>query len=220
MNDMACAPPPADAFAAQGRWRRTFRLHAPWRLEPLAVHHAGELAVQYRSAATAALTGLPPIADGFDAEQWIAARNEESEATYALMHDRFGLVGYGDLYLCRDEGYLCLWIGEDFRGRGWSKVLIGHLCALAQRAGLSVIWSSAYRSNRASLRAMASVGFCTLDLHALAPDDGRAFVCMPFVHRSPARLRKGMVDFCIRTDTGVRFAGHPSSFVTASGEPS
>lgn len=220
MNEVDCTAPPARVLAAHGRWRRTFRLRSPWRLEPLSIHHADELAVQYRNTETAALTGLPPINESFDVAQWIAARNEESEATYALMHDRFGLVGYGDLYLSRDEGYMCLWIGEDFRGRGWSKVLIAHLCALAQRAGLSVIWSSAYSSNHASLRAMASVGFRTLELRALAPDDARIFVCMPFAYRTPADVHKGMVDFCQRTGTGVRFAGYPSSHELATQGPS
>lgn len=212
MNHIALPAARLNGPEAPGCWRRMLRLHAPWRLEPLMPHHAHELAVQYRNPQTAALTGLPAIDAGFDATRWIAARNAESPATYALVHDRLGLTGYGDLFLSRDEGYLCLWIGEDFRGRGWSKVLIGHLCELGRRAGLSVIWSSAYRSNLPSLRAMASVGFRTLDLQALPPDEERSFVYLPFTCRSMAEAREGMVDFCDRTDTGVRFdlpaAGH------------
>lgn len=205
MTETALPPDLTRRNDAHRVWLRTVRLQAPWRLEPLHARHAGELAVQYRNPQTATLTGLPAIDEGFDAVQWIAARNAESPATYALIHDRFGFVGYGDLFLDRDEGYVCFWLGEDYRGRGWSKVLIDHLCALARNAGLSVIWSSAYRSNQASLHAMAGAGFRTLDLRALPPDEERSFVFLPLSYRSLDSARDGMVAFCDRTDTGVRF---------------
>src|SRR5690606_26365858 len=124
------------AIAPPEAWRTPFHLNGPWWLEPLAPAHAPALAQQYRNPLTAAMTGLPELHETFNAEQWIAARNAESPATYAFMHAPSGLVGYGDLYLDRDEGYLCMWMGEDFRGRGWSKTLVRHLCALGRERGL------------------------------------------------------------------------------------
>lgn len=197
-------------------WRRPFHLNGPWWLEPLATRHAAALAVQYRNPQTAARTGLPELGDDLDARQWIELRNDESPATYAFMHARHGLVGYADLFLSRDEGYLCMWIGEDFRGRGWSKALVAQTCALGRQAGLSVIWSSAYQTNHASLKAMAHAGFRELDLHALPPDELRRFVWLPFTGMSPGQAREGMADFCDRTGTGVRFA--PDG--PADGDPS
>lgn len=188
-------------------WRQAFHLHGPWWLEPLSHRHAPALATQYRHPDTAGMTGLPPIDPELSATDWIDRRNQESPATYAFMHARHGFVGYGDLFLDRDEGYLCLWMGEDFRGRGWGRALVQHLCALGQRAGLSVIWSSAYHANRPSLRAMAASGFLTLDLRALPPDEERVFVYRPLRPFSTEEALAGMVDFCDRTQTGVRFDG-------------
>ncbi|NIN27310.1 MAG: GNAT family N-acetyltransferase [Xanthomonadales bacterium] len=186
-------------------WRHPFHLHGPWWLEPLEQRHASALAVQYRDPATSGMTGLPLIGEGLDATEWIRLRNEESPATYAFMHARYGFVGYGDLFLHRDEGYLCMWMGEDFRGRGWGRALVQHLCALGQRGGLSVIWSSAYHANLPSLRAMAAAGFLTMDLRALPPDEARVFVYRPLRPFTTEEARAGMVDFCDRTETGVRF---------------
>lgn len=186
-------------------WRRPFHLHGPWWLEPLDQRHAQALAAQYRNPDTSGMTGLPPIDEGLDATEWIRLRNQESPATYAFMHARHGFVGYGDLFLDRDEGYLCLWMGEDFRGRGWGRALVQHLCALGQAAGLSVIWSSAYHRNLPSLRAMAAAGFLTLDLRAVPPDEERVFVYRPLRPLTTDEARAGMVDFCDRTETGVRF---------------
>lgn len=186
-------------------WRQAFHLHGPWWLEPLGHRHAPALAHQYRNPDTAGMTGLPPIDADLGAIEWIDMRNRESPATYAFMHARYGFVGYGDLFLHRDEGYLCMWLGEDFRGRGWGRALVRHLCALGQRAGLSVVWSSAYHANLPSLRAMAASGFLTLDLRALPPDEARVFVYRPLRPFTTDEARAGMVDFCDRTETGVRF---------------
>lgn len=195
----------AAAPARQAPWRQAFHLHGPWWLEPLSHRHAAALAAQYRHPDTAGMTGLPPIDPELSATDWIDTRNQESPATYAFMHARHGFVGYGDLFLDRDEGYLCMWMGEDFRGRGWGRALVQHLCALGQRAGLSVIWSSAYHANLPSLRAMAAAGFLTLDLRALPPDEARVFVYRPLRPFTTEQALAGMVDFCDRTQTGVRF---------------
>lgn len=201
-------PSPTDVDRAV--WQSPFHLNGPCWLEPLQARHASALAQQYRNPDTAAMTGLPELEEGLDALAWIELRRRESPATYAFMHARFGFVGYGDLFLDRDEAYLCMWMGEDFRGRGWGKVLVRHLGALAQCAGLSVIWSSAYHHNTASLRSMAAAGFQTLDLRALPPDEERLFVYLPLRPWSLDEACAGMKGFCDRTHTGVRFGEAPS----------
>ena len=205
-SDIEVAAAAVDCSASE-IWRLPFHLNGPWWLEPLLPRHGEALAQQYRNPDTAAMTGLPEIGEELDARGWIAMRRRESPATYAFMHARFGFVGYGDLFLHRDESYLCMWMGEDFRGRGWGKVLVHHLGALARQAGLSVVWSSAYEHNTPSLRSMAGAGFRTLDLRALPPDEERQFVYLPLRPWLAAEARAGMVDFCDRTQTGVRFEG-------------
>jgi RimJ/RimL family protein N-acetyltransferase len=205
MNEAMQSP----AHLNPAAWQRSFHQPGPWWLEPLAPRHARALARQYRNPRTAHMTGLPEIGAELDAAQWIALRQQESPATFAFMHAIGGFVGYGDLFLSGDEGYLCMWMGEDFRGRGWSKVLVSQLCALGRLAGLSVIWSSAYRDNLASLRCMAAAGFQRLPLQALPPDEERVFVALPFEPRSQDEACRGMVAFCDRTDTGVRFDARP-----------
>jgi GNAT superfamily N-acetyltransferase len=172
--------------------------------------HASALAEQYRNPDTAAMTGLPELGEELDAAGWIDIRRRESPATYAFMHARFGFVGYGDLFLNRDEGYLCMWLGEDYRGRGWGKVLVHHLGEFARQAGLSVIWSSAYQHNTPSLRSLSGAGFHTLDMRALPPDEERQFVYLPLRPWLASEARAGMADFCDRTQTGVRFDDVPA----------
>lgn len=207
--------PPADA-ADRSVWHRPFHLNGPWWLEPLLPRHASALATQYRHPDTAAMTGLPEIDAELDAHAWIEMRRRESPATYAFMHARCGFVGYGDLFLHRQEGYLCMWMGEDYRGRGWGTALVQHLGALARHAGLCVVWSSAYEHNTASLRSMSRAGFRALDLRALPPDEERRFVYLPLRPWSSAEARAGMVDFCDRTNTGVCFEGFPARDVPST----
>lgn len=185
-------------------WRRPLAWGAQLLLEPLTVDHAADLAWQYRDPATALLTGLPEIGEALPAQAWIERRLQDSPATYAWVHRRFGLVGYGDLYLHRQAGYLCMWVGSDFRGQGLGRSLVAALCQLAFDRGLDMVLSSAYETNRLSIRSLLANRFAPIPVRAEEPDHERLFFARSLIPVTPTRARRRLVEFCDLTGTGVR----------------
>ncbi len=191
---------------AQPPWRQAFAWGHQLLLEPLTVDHADDLAAQYRDPTTAALTGLPEIGSDLPPDAWVQRRLQDSPATYAWVHRRFGLVGYGDLYLHRQAGYLCMWVGSDFRGQGLGRSLVAALCRLAFARGLDLVLSSAYETNQLSIRSLRASRFASIPVRAEAPDHERLFFACSLAPITPARARRRLVEFCDLTGTGVRIA--------------
>lgn len=189
----------------QRPWRQPFAFGQQMLLEPLQVDHAEALAWQYRDPATAQLTGLPEIGADLPAPAWVERRLQESPATYAWVHRRLGLVGYGDLYLHRQAGYLCMWIGTDFRGQGLGRSVVKALCQMAFQRGLDLVLSSAYETNQRSIRSLQANHFVPIPVRAEEPDHERRFFSLSIAPITPTRARRRLVEFCDLTNTGVRF---------------
>ncbi len=190
---------------SQQPWRQPFAFGPQMLLDPLQPDHADALARQYRDPATALLTGLPEIGADLTAEQWIERRLQDSPATYAWVHRRLGLVGYGDLYLHRQAGYLCMWVGTDFRGQGLGRSVVRALCQMAFRRGLDLVLSSAYENNQRSIRSLQANQFIPIPVRAEEPDHERRFFSLSTTPITPTRARRRLVEFCDLTHTGVRF---------------
>jgi hypothetical protein len=73
------------------------------------------------------------------------------------------------------EAYFCFWIGADFQGERFSVESAILLCRLAQRQGIMHVFTSAYQDNARSLGALVRSGFSRIDIHALPPENDRAF---------------------------------------------
>ncbi len=185
-----------DAWASAS-WTRTIECPGGLTLQPLAESHAQALAHQYRDAQTALRTGLPAMRAG-GARDWIAQRQSESPATYAWMHVELGLVGYGELHLEGSTASLCLWIGCDFRGRGFGTRLVKALCSLARANGLQRVLSAAFSDNLHSLRALRAAGFVEFEAEGF-DRTCRHLVWTPH-SLTPHEAQQHLVEFCRRRD--------------------
>lgn len=186
---------------------RTKNWDAPWRiparsedgllcLEPLGPHHADALAWQGRDEQTALMTGLPHLKDAHGAAAWIAAHAAANPATYAAVHAVHGVVGYGELRLVEDMGFLALWVGLDHQGRGLGGTIVRLLRDRGLEGGLRYIFTSAFDDNVRSLRALRAAGMHPMHARVRAPNDDRAFLCLAAGASSPrdeeAALRRYM----------------------------
>lgn len=203
----------------QPPWRLPLACGPELLLEPLCIDHAPDIARQYREPSTAVLTGLPAIDPDLPAEQWVQWRLDDSPATYAWVHRRWGLVGYGDLYLHRQAGYLCMWVGADFRGQGLGRALVSALCGLAFERGLDLVLSSAYETNQRSIRSLQASRFSPIPIQAVEPDHERRFFYLSSHPVSPTRARRRLIEFCDLTGTGVRFRPAGAAPLPATATP-
>ena len=153
--------------------------------------------VVFNGDAAALRTGLPAMRAG-GARDWIAQRQSESPATYAWMHVELGLVGYGELHLEGSTASLCLWIGCDFRGRGFGTRLVKALCSLARANGLQRVLSAAFSDNLHSLRALRAAGFVEFEAEGF-DRTCRHLVWTPH-SLTPHEAQQHLVEFCRRRD--------------------
>lgn len=187
-------------------WRQPYSCRgSPLILEPLDHHHAEGLCLQFREPQAAAMTGLPQLKDVSQARQWIDDRVFPDHAAFAAIHRQFGLVGYCDLSLNAPDAFLCFWVGVDFQGRGYSKMIVSILCELAFQNNVRVVWSSAFDDNVRSLQAMRAAGFKTVGIRATSPHDERTFVYLAREHMSPKAVVGGLVSYCERINTQIKF---------------
>jgi RimJ/RimL family protein N-acetyltransferase len=181
-------------------------------LEPVTLDHAPALARQYRDPRIAELTALPPMHGPDEALHWLCARLALPISVHALMHREHGLAGYLEIMASGTDAFLCYWIGADWQGRGWGRVLIRLATEQAIADGADLVLTAAYEHNTASIRALRASGFGQLPVRALHPEESRVF--FHFGSHAPPRpeIVPRLVAFCERMNTGLVFAdGHKAA---------
>jgi RimJ/RimL family protein N-acetyltransferase len=188
------------------RWRRPYR-HDEFELslEPLHLQAASELAFQYRDEQIATMTGLPALSGSAKAHAWIADKLRETQAAYALIHPRWGFVGYVDLEVADQHAFFCFWIGTDFQGRGLAAPAARLACEWAFANGIELVMSTVYDDNTRSLRALRRAGFQVSELRALSPHDERTFVYRGARELEPSRAAALIRQFMNATNPEMRF---------------
>ena len=106
--------------------------------------------------------------------------------------------GYGELHLEGSTASLCLWIGCDFRGRGFGTRLVKALCSLARANGLQRVLSAAFADNLHSLRALRAAGFVEFEAEGF-DRTCRHLVWTPH-SLTPHEAQQHLVEFCRRRD--------------------
>ena len=175
-------------------------------LEPLAPHHATALAWQYRDPAIAERTLLPPMHGPDAGAAWVADRLRQPVLGSVLMARGLGLVGYAEWVTDGEAGFLCLWIGTDWQGRGLGRRLVTMACDRAARQGLHPLFTAALDDNHRSLAALRAGGFADLPLRALPPDHDRVFLVHGEQAHRPAAAVRRLVLFSDAMQTGLAFA--------------
>ena len=175
-------------------------------LEALAPHHAAALAWQYRDPAIAERTLLPPMHGPHGGADWVADRLRHPVLASVLMARGLGLLGYVEWITDGEAGFLCLWIGADWQGRGFGRRLVAMACDLATGRGLQPLFTAALDDNHRSLAALRAGGFADLPLRALPPDHDRVFLVHGEQAREPAAAVRRLVSFSDAMQTGLAFA--------------
>ncbi|MFT4924939.1 MAG: RimJ/RimL family protein N-acetyltransferase [Phenylobacterium sp.] len=152
------------------------------KLQPLAQHHGIEFSLQYRDRQIASLARSylldTPEQVGNLISHW---QQENSRASYAVIHPVFGLVGCVGLEFHRDNldtmqsASFSFWIGADYQGMGFGQ-LAAQLCiaqarVMADKQGLQFLMTSAWLHNRRSLHVLSKVGFIEFDLNQGEEDE-------------------------------------------------
>jgi RimJ/RimL family protein N-acetyltransferase len=145
-------------------------------LVPLDEDHAQELYEQYLDPQISELTRLPELDTPEAARAWITEQTQEAgRATYALVHIDAGLIGVVSTQTHGEDGYFYFWIGSAHQGNGFGR-RAGHLlCLQAERLGVRRLFTSAYQTNHRSIDALHVLGFQSLPLQAVRPDDDLLF---------------------------------------------
>lgn len=141
------------------------------QLEPLGQEHAAALLYQYRDRQIGIMTCLPALDTIEDTEAWIAKEQlDAGRASFAVMHECWGLVGMVSIHCSRDAGYFYFWTGSDFQEQGLGQQAAQLLFEIMAQHGITEIFTSAYEDNLRSIHALTRLGFNRLDVRAKAPD--------------------------------------------------
>ena len=178
-------------------------------LEPLAVHHAQAWLEQYRDPHIGIMTRLPELPSLEEVQAWIGQqRADPSRVSFAVLHREHGFVGSVCYQRAGDSGYFHFWIGTDHQNRGLGR-RAGRLLQLqAERAGVTCLYTSAYRDNPRSLAALAAIGFMPLAIQAVAPDDDLRFFATALTD-GHAPNPDGLKQLCLAIDSPMRFHAQP-----------
>lgn len=150
------------------------------QLEPLGQEHAAALLYQYRDRQIGIMTCLPALDTIEQTQEWISKEQlDAGRASFAVMHECWGLVGMVSIHCSADAGYFYFWTGSDFQAQGLGQQAAQLLFEMMAQHGITEIFTSAYEDNLRSIHALTRLGFDELAVRALAPDDA-----LKFFHRS------------------------------------
>lgn len=143
------------------------------RLEPLGHHHCADFAWQYWDPDIAGLCCLPSFGDDVVWHRWLdECWGYGDQRLYAVIHRDWGFVGSVSLTMHGDLGFFYYWIGRDFQGHGLGPAAVRLLLddAFAHH-GMVACYAKVFEGNAPSRRALARLGFETLDFRPAPPHD-------------------------------------------------
>lgn len=145
-------------------------------LEPLGHEHAPALLYQYRDRQIGIMTRLPELDTEQQVQDWISEQEQDQgRASFAVMHEYWGLVGVVSIHCAGDAGYFYFWIGSDFQDQGLGQQAAQLLFGLMVQQGVKNIFTSAYEDNLRSMHALTKLGFGKLEIKAKEPDENLVF---------------------------------------------
>ncbi|NQZ09023.1 MAG: SAM-dependent methyltransferase [Algicola sp.] len=179
-------------------------------LQPLAGHYAGEFYLQYRDPQIAQLARSYQLETPEQVKEAIEGwQQHDSRASYAVVHQVYGLVGCVGLDFHRDQSEkpdkpgnpsklgnttssatFSFWIGVDYQNLGFgqlaAQLMVAQAKVLCAQQGLQYLLTSAWQHNDRSLHVLNKVGFVDL---ALTHGEGEAiehYLYMPLATNVPA----------------------------------
>ncbi|MDB5815836.1 MAG: hypothetical protein JWN23_2953 [Rhodocyclales bacterium] len=179
------------------------------RIEPLGPEHATAFLYQYRDPQIGMMTRLPCFADGDELLAWmVERRTQTTRADFAVMHEEYGFCGVVSANWCGTSAFFHFWMGADFQGAGYGTRAARLLMAQLEALQVHQVFTAAYPDNQRSIYALQQLGFETVEVRALPPEESMVFFCCTLgKHTLPhARRSKMLRDFCVRTQSAFEFA--------------
>ncbi|MFZ6675483.1 GNAT family N-acetyltransferase [Undibacterium sp. Xuan67W] len=181
------------------------------RLEPLGAEHAASFLYQYRDEQIGIMTRLPDLTTIDQVQDWVVEQaQDEGRASFAVMHENWGLVGVVSIQVAGAAGYFYFWIGSDFQDQGLGQQAAPLLFDMMTRHGVTDIFTSAYDDNIRSIHALKKLGFDSLAVLAKEPDDKLAFFhlnrCVNHSEDAPT-IKLALRELCRAIDSSLQFSG-------------
>jgi len=148
-------------------------------LEPLTIEHAEAFFEQYRDPSIGKQTNLPPLTSTNEVQDWIADETSTANSyNYAVLLPKEGFVGFVNLTVSEHAAFFGIWLGTKYQGKGLGTEIGQFVCQQSLELGLTVVLTSAFFTNPASISMLRKIGFETLSVRADAPHDDRVFFIM------------------------------------------
>lgn len=133
----------------------------------LGPHHALALYRLQRDPELAKLAGVECLRSSEHAREWIQQEQSDRKHVLAILHPDFGLIGVAALECPAQalqpggsrSGRFYYWIGEEFQWQGYGTQAMRLLHQLASKIGVLHIFSTVDKTNIASQRALAKLGY-------------------------------------------------------------
>ena len=146
----------------------------------LGPHHALALYRLQRDPVLAQLAGVECLRSSEHARAWIQQEQSDQKHVLAILHPEFGLIGIAALE-CPSQalapgssrsGRFYYWIGEEFQWQGYGTQAMRLLHQLASKIGVLHIFSTVDKTNIASQRALAKLGYQRLPFEIIGERPG------------------------------------------------
>jgi RimJ/RimL family protein N-acetyltransferase len=209
---------PCSALGNELEARAARRLTLPWYrpdwardgtlvIEPLGLEHAQAFIDCYAAPHIALMANLPELHDLDDARAWIGEEaSRPNRMTCAVIDGERGFCGVVSLHCGGNAGYFHFWLDAGAQGQGLGTRAARRLFAMAEAAGITGLFTTAYLCNGRSLRALSRLEFCRLPVRS--PDEpDTAFFYRP--------AREGLPDRVDDSHAATEFA----ALCEAIGEP-
>lgn len=146
----------------------------------LGPHQALALYRLQRDPELAKLAGVECLRSSEHAREWIQQEQSDHKHVLAILHPDFGLIGVAALE-CPPQalqpggsrsGRFYYWIGEEFQWQGYGTQAMRLLHQLASKIGVLHIFSTVDKTNIASQRALAKLGYQRLPFDIIGERPG------------------------------------------------
>jgi RimJ/RimL family protein N-acetyltransferase len=179
----------------------------------LGPHQALALYRLQRDPELAKLAGVECLRSSEHAREWIQQEQSDSKHVLAILHPDFGLIGVAALE-CPTQalqpggsrsGRFYYWIGEEFQWQGYGSQAMRLLHQLASKIGVLHIFSTVDKTNIASQRALAKLGYQRLPFDIIGERPGYRYHHFGLA-LSEAELHPVLAQLLAELNTGISLA--------------
>jgi RimJ/RimL family protein N-acetyltransferase len=130
------------------------------RLSLLGVHFSKRLYNMQQDSEIRSLTRLKRLLSVEQTRNWINEEcSRENKITFAVIHEKFGMIGLTALEMYGKGALFHYWIGKEYQNKGYGTIALNLLTQCAKQLSIEYCFSSVFPNNIQSINAMKKVGF-------------------------------------------------------------